>query len=461
MADKSIFEKLGIDIKVKNSKEMGVLKSFNRIYQKTMKKYKSPETVEYFHNLVSAIMIDFEKVYEDSDVKTLYRTKAPKSLIDKILEYMVRPDKADFNYNDTEGFSSKLKEEIHDMLAITMVLGYRPPTFASKDPKIQDLIQKKNESNFFIGEMQNFRLKLVEEEFPGTDKIKYKYDCTKGEYYDNCIAVAKKIKEQVNPKATKRIEKYNKIISAIENKKESLGEIGLKEKITESTIKEIDFTRLYKSYKNEIYDNIDLNIFTKQIKSVLSKSAVLKRLGVSIDEKSYKETRTARGFASNFIYLVTPLGKVELQVQTRNQNRQASYGYAAHYDMNDEKSIKPFELPDENDRNAIEKFKTSVEMVSPQKYVAEFDDAEPGRIIIHEYGEYQNYKSLMSQVKRGTKTDLKMKQYFEKLYEIKDKIFTKNDKIKSFIEYDIKQYLRSDKYKDILKISKNKENEAR
>ena len=67
----------------------------------------------------------------------------------------------------------------------------------------------------------------------------------------------------------------------------------------------------------------------------------------------------------------------------------------------------------------------------------------------------------MSQVKRGTKTDLKMKQYFEKLYEIKDKIFTKNDKIKSFIEYDIKQYLRSDKYKDILKISKNKENEAR
>ena len=40
-------------------------------------------------------------------------------------------------------------------------------------------------------------------------------------------------------------------------------------------------------------------------------------------------------------------------------------------------------------------------------------------------------------------------------------ILTKNDKIKSFIEYDIKQYLRSDKYKDILKISKNKENEAR
>ena len=42
--------------------------------------------------------------------------------------------------------------------------------------------------------------------------------------------------------------------------------------------------------------------------------------------------------------------------------------------MNDEKSIKPFELPDENDKEAIEKFKTSVEMVSPQKYVAEFDN---------------------------------------------------------------------------------------
>ena len=38
-----------------------------------------------------------------------------------------------------------------------------------------------------------------------------------------------------------------------------------------------------------------------------------------------------------------------------------------------------------------------------------------------------------------------LKQYFEKLYELKDEFFTKPDTIQSFIEYDINQYLKSEK----------------
>lgn len=460
MSKKNILEKLGIDINAKNSTEVGFLDSFMRIYQKTITKYKSEDTMEYFHNLISAIMIEFGKIYEDSDIKVLYRTKSPKSLIDKILEYMVRPDKADFKC-DENGFYSKLKEEIHDMLAITMVLGYRAPTFASNDPEIKELIDKKNDNNRFIGQIQDFRLRLVEDEFPGTDRVKYKYDCTKGEYYDNCLLLAQRIKGLLDPKATKRIRQYEHIISLIESAKEGLGQYALAEKLDSETVKQIDFNRLYKSYKNEIYDIIDLNIFTKQVKAIMREAPILKKFGISIDENSYKETRTERGFAANFIYLVTPLGKIELQVQTRNQNRQASYGYAAHYDMNSEKSIKPFELPAVDDVEGIEKFKTSVEMVSPQKYVAEYDDAEPGRIIIHGYGEYQNYKLLMSQVKKGSTTDLKMKQYFEKLYELKDEFFTKPDTIQSFIEYDINQYLKSEKFKSTVNDGKKPEFDAR
>lgn len=460
MSESNILKKLGIDVKAKNSTEVGFLDSFMRIYQKTITKYKSEETMEYFHNLISAIMIEFGKAYEDSDIKVLYRTKSPKSLIDKILEYMVRPDKADFKC-DENGFYSKLKEEIHDMLAITMVLGYRPPTFASNDPEIKELIDKKNDGNRFIGQIQGFRLNLIEEEFPGTAKVKYRYDCSKEEYYNHCILLAERIKGLLNPKATKRIKQYEHIISAIDEIKESLGEEGLKEKIDATTVKQIDFNRLYKSYINEIYDTIDLNIFTKQVKAIMTGAPILKKFGITIDEESYKETRTERGFAANFIYLVTPLGKIELQVQTRNQNRQASYGYAAHYDMSSDKSIKPFELPDIDDADAIERFKTSVEMVSPQKYVAEYDDAEPGRIIIHGYGEYQNYKLLMSQVKRGSITDLQMKQYFERLYELKDKFFTKQDTIESFIEYDINQYLKSDRFKTTVNNGRKPESDAR
>lgn len=104
---KDIFKKLGIDIKAKNSMQVGFLKSFNRIYQNTIKKFECEEVQEYFHNMIAALMIEFEKIYEDSDIKTLYRIKSPKSLIDKILEYMVRTDKAVIRYDNEYGFESR------------------------------------------------------------------------------------------------------------------------------------------------------------------------------------------------------------------------------------------------------------------------------------------------------------------------------------------------------------------
>ena len=57
MSENNILEKLGIDINAKNSTEVGFLDSFMRIYKKTITKYKSEDTMEYFHNLISAIMI--------------------------------------------------------------------------------------------------------------------------------------------------------------------------------------------------------------------------------------------------------------------------------------------------------------------------------------------------------------------------------------------------------------------
>lgn len=454
---KDIFKKLGIDIKAKNSMQVGFLKSFNRIYQNTIKKFECEEVQEYFHNMVAALMIEFEKIYEDSDIKTLYRIKSPKSLIDKILEYMVRTDKAVIRYDNEYGFESRLKEEIHDMLAITVVLGYRPPTFSSKDSEIKRLVEEKNENNKFTGEMQKFMLKLVQEEFSGTEDIKYNYNCTKKEYYNYCITVAERTKKLFNPNATRLLEQYDALISLIKEKQSKIEE---NECIDEKTVKEINFVNLFKAYRSEIYDNIDLNILTKQLKAVINQSKLLKRFGVTLDEDSYKETRTNRGYCANFLYLNTPVGKIELQLQTRNQNRQGSYGYAAHFEM-DDKAIEPFPQPDENDEEQIQKFKKSVEMISPKKFVAQFDDAEPGRIITHIYGEYQNYKSLMSQVKSGSKTDLAMKEYFGKLYSKKDKIFSKEDSIESFIEYDIEEYLNSKSFKKVMKLYSNKENQAR
>lgn len=54
-----------------------------------------------------------------------------------------------------------------------------------------------------------------------------------------------------------------------------------------------------------------------------------------------------------------------------------------------------------------------------------------------------------------------MKEYFGKLYSKKDKIFSKEDSIESFIEYDIEEYLNSKSFKKVMKLYSNKENQAR
>ena len=42
-----------------------------------------------------------------------------------------------------------------------------------------------------------------------------------------------------------------------------------------------------------------------------------------------------------------------------------------------------------------------------------------------------------------------------------DKIFSKEDSIESFIEYDIEEYLNSKSFKKVMKLYSNKENQAR
>ena len=74
---------------------------------------------------------------------------------------------------------------------------------------------------------------------------------------------------------------------------------------------------------------------------------LLEGLGVKLADIPVEKKRNSRGYESNFVYLDTPIGRVECQLQTEDQYRFANYGFAAHTKMKGKK-LNPVEIPDDN-----------------------------------------------------------------------------------------------------------------
>ena len=262
-----------------------------------------------------------------------------------------------------------------------------------------------------------------------------------------------------DPKIAKRLTSTDQIKMAYELtqnviandlKEEDL--IALKNPIDRSDVETVDFLEILEDFSARIQDKLDLAILNKQIYSVFENSEVLKRFGVSICKGSEKQKRTEAGYVSDFMYLQTPFGKVEMQLQTQHEHKEGNYGYAAHNAMQG-KGFKEFEIPHRSDREKIAEFRTCVEFVSPKKFLAQFDNAEPDRIVTQVFGKYQNYKSIMTQVKKGSEEDLRLKEYFKRIYTRRNELFTgeaKQEMIESFIPFDIDIYLDSKEFKKIM-----------
>lgn len=91
---------------------------------------------------------------------------------------------------------------------------------------------------------------------------------------------------------------------------------ALKKPIDRSDVETVDYLEILEDFSARIQDKLDLAILNKQIYSVFENSEVLKKFGVSICKGSEKQKRTETGYVSDFMYLQTPFGKVEMQFQT-------------------------------------------------------------------------------------------------------------------------------------------------
>ena len=325
-----IFKKMDIDISPENKNARGFFRSLITEYKRNIQKYHSKEVQRYFHNFIAEFMLEYHKSYKNFDIRIPYRIKSKKSVLDKILDYFKRDEKHDISYNDKQECELKLKEDLTDMFALTIVGCNRPPTFYSNDPEINELIEEKKRNHALLGELQKFKLRITKEEFSGidnADEFQYRYYSSKVEYYVNCIMVLERIKTLLNPNAKKLLKEYDKILNELKrnvpenfyntcktlveetNKEINSGKINTSEKvvntyndiyeeigkrltpeelefmnepISKQDIKKVNLLKLIEDFTARIHDKLDLAVLTKQVYSVFNKSEELKKFGVEI-----------------------------------------------------------------------------------------------------------------------------------------------------------------------------------
>ena len=68
--------------------------NLKRTFNRNLKKYRSDDVQEYFHNLVAAFMLEYKEAYENYAIEVPYRIKSERSTFLKILKYLQRDDKS-------------------------------------------------------------------------------------------------------------------------------------------------------------------------------------------------------------------------------------------------------------------------------------------------------------------------------------------------------------------------------
>lgn len=431
------------------------IKEYKEKYMEKYKQFYSDKNIQkYFHHIIASIMITQNEYYEFHGINIPYRFKSAQSTSNKLDDIL---KDATFTYNENNEIEVNAIP-IFDILAMKVISRRRPPAFSSTDPEIRKIIEKNKINLAFIEEMQEYKTHLIEDEYTKPQNYKFKYECTKVDYYEKCKSLLEHLKEITPSQATNLIAEYESKIIDINNRLEFLNATkmpGDAEEIIEYEDlidKDINFFKILSIFENSVYNETDLAILTKQFQSFFKDNKMFDELGISLSDIPIREKRTENGFASNFIYIDTLFGPMECQLQAEDQYRAGNYGYAAHTKLKG-KAIKPLPIPDVKDREKIKQFVQEVNRISPKSFLARMDDNEPGRVMVQEFNDYQNYKNLISQISKGDPLERYIRNYCAKLYSLRNKIFKSKENSMGFIYYDIDEYIKNSEFKKLRQIS--------
>jgi len=502
-----VFENLGIDAKkliFTDPQKKAWFTACMQEYVALIKMFHSPETMEYFNNLIAAIMLEYRKAYPNCKITILYRIKSCKSIFDKLVDYFSRdkendPSNTKCKYGSDPNNPDKpqLLEMMSDVFAMTVVFTRGEETYVSSDPEIQELADQKEHNVALHKAMQKVKIEITESEFSGTDVNNYKFNIERKKYYIYCMLMIDRIKSLIDPKATKLLEEYDNMLERIRQavpesfyqyvtsmilamndyKIDDINVIcamlegpmrkirstneeldRLDEKFSQEDVDTVDFLSIYNAFVLRIPDNINLKKLTKQFYSIFKESELLKEFDVEFVEGSLKEKRTEKGFVANFAKIKTPFGDVEAQVQSEHENDEANYGYAAHCSMAG-KSFELYPLPKEGDLEELEAFREWARFISAFKFKASYSTFVRERISTIVAGKYENLLLLITQVQEGSPLSETLKAYCEEMYRRRDELFEgekTQEREELFMETDIRAYARGRSWEEKLK-NKRKE----
>lgn len=436
--------------------DIEMMKSTNaRETKKYIETYDSEEVEQYFHNMVAAFMLEYQRLYPDYTIKVNYRFKSPKSLRDKVAEYVINPDKYKIEYNKNLGQCEQIIKEITDAVAMKTVLIRKPDNIIyPRDSKMLGLLSEKNENLQFANKMEEFASQLEEvDDFDMTSSPIYKV--TKEEYYKKCIELIDRIISMIPAQSTELIDFYKEKRKTFEESLDAVLDIqtlGIDEELLvdetdypmPENSEDLDFFGLLKDFSSRIYDDIDFELLNRQVSAILKKSELLKQLGIGFSSEKLKIT--PNGYRSYFNILQTPIGHLEMQNQTLRAYEDGNHGYSAHASkMGDNKKIKGVKIPNLQDKEGIKKFRKSIRNISPRYYTAEMDVREKGRVIINGSSDYENYKKVISEVPKGSQQAKLIERYLGEVYRKRDALFASGGKANSmgFILPDIKAYIET------------------
>jgi hypothetical protein len=334
---------------------------YRKIFQRLIKNYPTKnisQVQEFFTRFTNALMFELSRNTK-SDMKAYARMKSQFSFLGKSF-YRA---------------SAHNQKPINDLFGIKLVLDSTNDTLPVSDPLMQQKVENDKRIIHFQELVDSY---LVDTSFVSGLKT--------SEYYEKFIELLDSFENVVSPKAVEYKEFVAEKKKFLQDKLTRLNALGLTDaKMTEGELKlddefrifydlrkkyTSDFAAVLAKYKELNNDLINYPILCNQVDDIFKNSKILGQFGVSIVKEDYKDN--AKGYQAKFIVLDTPVGRMEIQLQTDNQMREGMTGFNAHDKF---KSIPPLPIiPPKGDKDKWNDFIDAVDFVSPFAFTIEEDN---------------------------------------------------------------------------------------
>ena len=179
---------------------------------------------------------------------------------------------------------------------------------------------------------------------------------------------------------------------------------GTIKKVKADTGLDIGFDALIEEYQKNSDDMFDLfNTFYKVERLFSDKTRsgkLLKDLGIRRSKKKMKFKVLENGFVALFIYLDTPLGTIELQIQTQLRYIIQKFGSAAHINENKEPEVIQFPADPYNmSSKEVNKLESDLDYAVPKKFYISFTYGDKELMAtVSENHLLDNYESIISEI---------------------------------------------------------------